>query len=228
MYQWLLFDADNTLWDFSAAEAASLQATLRQTDLEWSDQLLGIYREINHEAWSEYERGLFDSQKLRVVRFERLLERFRVAGDPEELSALYRAGLAASDHLMKGARTTLEQLGKHYRLGLVTNGLKEVQRPRLINTGMQDTFEAITISDEIGIAKPEAGFFDHTFAQMGRPDPAEVLVIGDNAIADIGGAKAYGCAAAWIQLPGNTKQPPLPPDYVIGGVADLVKLLGRS
>lgn len=228
MYQWLLFDADNTLWDFSAAEAASLRATLRRTELEWSEQLLGIYREINHEAWSEYEQGLFDSQKLRVIRFERLLERFRTAGDPEELSALYRAGLAESNHLMEGAMETLDLLGKHYRLGLVTNGLKEVQRPRLINTGMQNHFEAITISDEIGIAKPEAAFFDHAFAQMGRPAPKEVLVIGDNAVADIGGAKAYGCAAAWIKLPGNTKQPPIAPDYTMKGVADLVKILGKG
>ena len=90
-YNWLLFDADNTLFDFSAAEAASLQDCIEQTDIEWSEEVLGIYREINHEAWVAYENGQLNKSQIRHIRFERLLDRFRCALHLQGSSNLYIA-----------------------------------------------------------------------------------------------------------------------------------------
>lgn len=226
MYQWLLFDADNTLFDFNAAEAASLKHCIQQTDIEWSAEVLGIYREINHEAWVAYEHGQLDKNQIRHVRFERLLDRFRCAYDPIVLSNLYRQGLANSDHLLSGAYELLQRLEGKYKLGLVTNGLTEVQYPRLKATGLERFFpEVVVVSDEIGHAKPSRHFFDHAFALMGHPAPNEVLVIGDNPVADIGGALSYGCAACWLKSAGIMKKPPLPPQYVIQDIRELGDVL---
>lgn len=202
MYTWLLFDADNTLWDFSAAEASALELTLRTRDIDWSDEVLGQYRIINHRAWSDYEQGLLPKEQLRTIRFQRLLEHYRLDHPAEELSFDYRTYLAASTHMLDGARELLESLRGKYRMGLITNGLKEVQRPRLANTGLGEYFEFIVISDEIGVAKPHAGFFDHAYAQMDGADKSTVLVIGDNPNADVKGALDYGFDACWLRHPG--------------------------
>ncbi len=202
MYTWLLFDADNTLWDFDAAEASALERTLVERDIAWSREVLGTYQLINRAAWDDYEQGRLPKEQLRDIRFQRLLEHYRHDHPAEELSLSYRGYLAASHHLLPGAGAVLDAVKGRYRLGLITNGLKEVQRPRLVNTGIAPYFDFIAISDELGVAKPHAAFFDHADDQMGRPDPATVLVIGDNPNADIRGALDYGYHACWLRHPG--------------------------
>ncbi|MEL7162178.1 MAG: HAD family hydrolase, partial [Bacteroidota bacterium] len=122
-YTWLLFDADNTLWDFSAAEASALELTLRTRDIDWSDEVLGQYRQINHRAWSDYEQGLLPKEQLRTIRFQRLLEHYRLDHPAEELSFDYRTYLSESTHMLDGAVELLTDLRGKYRLGLITNGL---------------------------------------------------------------------------------------------------------
>ena len=224
-YDWLLFDADNTLFDFSAAEAHSLEQTLKATDIEWSPEVLGIYREINHRAWTDYENGLLDKSMIRHLRFEQLLDRFKSANDHEALSDVYRQGLSASTHLMPHAMELLNAVKGKYRLGLITNGLVEVQYPRLRNTGIGAYFEVIVVSDEIGVAKPHSGFFDHAYGLMEQPKKDKVLVIGDNPTADIGGALSYGFHACWFKIPGVVRKPPSKPQYQITGLAELLSLI---
>ena len=201
-YTWLLFDADNTLWDFDAAEAHALEQTLIERDIAWSAEVLGTYRLINRAAWDDYEKGRLPKEQLRDIRFQRLLEHYRHDHPAEALSLSYRNYLASSHHLLDGALEVLEYAQSRYRLGLITNGLKEVQRPRLTNTGIGDYFEFIAISDEVGVAKPHPAFFDHVQRQMGDPPRDKVLVIGDNPNADIRGALDYGYGACWLRHPG--------------------------
>lgn len=225
-YTWLLFDADNTLWDFSAAEASALERTLLKRDIDWSDEVLAEYRIINHKAWSDFEAGELPKSQLRTIRFQRLLDLYRLDHPAEELSFDYRTYLGESTHMLEGARELLTDLQGKYRMGLITNGLKEVQRPRLANTGIGEFFEFVVISDEIGIAKPQAGFFDHAYAQMGNADKNGVLVIGDNPNADVGGALSYGFDACWLRRKGAADRPSLGATHVIRDIRELRNLPG--
>lgn len=227
MYTWLLFDADNTVWDFSAAETNSLQSVLESIGLEWSDELLATYREINHLAWREYEQGKIDSKSLRTLRFQRLIDHLEVEGDATQLSNEYRKGLSRSDHFMPGAEETLHRLRPHYKMGLITNGLSEVQRPRLVNTRLDNFFDFVLISDEVGTAKPHQAFFDLAFAEMGGTRPEEALVIGDNPVSDILGAQLYGCSTCWMDL-GSGKSPEREADYSIKRISELGDILGYA
>lgn len=226
-YTWLLFDADNTLWDFSAAEASALELVLRNCDIDWSDEVLAQYRIINHQAWSDYENGYLPKEQLRTIRFQRLLEHYRLDHPAEKLSFDYRTYLAASTHMLDGARELLESLKGKYRLGLITNGLKEVQRPRLASTGLGEYFEFIVISDEIGVAKPHAPFFDYAYERMEGVDKSKVLVIGDNPNADIKGAMNYGFDACWLRHPGAADKPKLKETYRIRDIRELSELLNK-
>ncbi|NJB85786.1 YjjG family noncanonical pyrimidine nucleotidase [Lewinella marina] len=225
MYEWLLFDADNTIWDFDAAEASALERTLLERDLEWSAEVLGTYRLINRAAWDDFEQGRLPKEQLRDIRFQRLLEHYRHDHPAEELSLSYRNYLAASHHLLEGAREVLDQVKGHYRLGLITNGLKEVQRPRLQNTGIAPYFNFIAISDELGVAKPDKAFFAHAHGEMGSPDPRRVLVIGDNPNADVRGALNFGYDACWLRRPGAANHSRLGETYRIRKITELLEVL---
>lgn len=225
MYEWLLFDADNTLWDFDAAEASALERTLLARDIAWSSEVLGTYQLINRAAWDDYEHGLLPKEQLRDHRFKRLMEHYRLDHPAEELSFDYRSYLAASTHMVPGAMEVLAAVRGKYKLGLITNGLTEVQRPRLANTKLEPYFEFITISDEIGVAKPQAAFFEHAYAEMGRPDKASVLVIGDNPNADIQGGLDFGFAACWLRRPGAADRKPFGEQYRIRQLPELLGVL---
>lgn len=226
-YDWLLFDADNTLWDFSAAEASALERTLIKRDIEWSEEVLANYKIINHKAWSDFEAGVLPKSQLRTIRFQRLLDLYRLDHPAEELSFDYRTYLSESTHMLEGAWELLEKLSPDFRMGLVTNGLKEVQRPRLANTGIGKFFEFIVISDEIGVAKPHAGFFDHAYEQMEAADKGAVLMIGDNPNADISGALSYGFDACWLRNPGVADRKPFGETHRIRDIRELAQLLGH-
>ncbi|NJC25164.1 YjjG family noncanonical pyrimidine nucleotidase [Neolewinella antarctica] len=222
-YEWLLFDADNTLWDFSAAEASALERTLVKRDIAWSEEVLGDYRLINHRVWSDYEAGNLPKTQLRTIRFSRLLEQYRLDHPAEELSIDYRTYLAESTHMLAGAVELLESVRDRYKLAMITNGLKEVQRPRLRSTQLEKYFEFIVISDEIGAAKPNAVFFDHAYRQMAGVDKSKVLVIGDNPNADVRGALDYGFDACWLRHPGTPDHPKLGATHKIRDIRELAQ-----
>ena len=224
-YTWLLFDADNTLWDFDAAEAHALERTLLERDMIWSAEVLGTYQLINRAAWDDYEKGRLLKEQLRDIRFQRLLEHYKADHPAEALSLSYRNYLAASNHLLDGAMEVLDYAQSRYRLGLITNGLTEVQRPRLGNTGIASYFEFIAISDELGVAKPQAAFFDYAQEQMDHPPYEQVLVIGDNPNADIRGALDYGYAACWFRRPGAADRKHLGETFRIRSIKELLKFL---
>ncbi len=98
---------------------------------------------------------------------------------------------------------------------MITNGLSDVQRPRLEASPIGDYFTAVTISDEIGIAKPDAGIFDASFAAMGQPAKSDVLLIGDSLTSDIRGGVNYGIDTCWYNPAGKPNANGLTPTYEI-------------
>ncbi len=63
----------------------------------------------------------------------------------------------------------LTSLHKKYRIAILTNGLKVVQRSRLARSVIRHHVSDIIISEEIGAAKPAREFFDTAFARLGQP-----------------------------------------------------------
>ena len=52
-YYCILFDADNTLLDFDAAESKALADTLRNYGIEPDAETVQTYRTINEELWRQ-------------------------------------------------------------------------------------------------------------------------------------------------------------------------------
>ena len=113
------------------------------------------------------------------------------------------------------------------RTAVVTNGTSASQRSKLRNTGIDDLVDAIVVSGEVGVAKPEPGIFEHALAAIDA-DPATTLFVGDNPAADIGGAKGLGLLAAWVHLGRDWELATPRPDYVVGAVWELGALLDSA
>jgi 2-haloacid dehalogenase len=196
-YEWLLFDADDTLFDFSKAESNALKQTFEQSKLPFQPEYVKVYARFNHQVWQEFERGVLTSQQLRIRRFELFFENIGIATDPQQASVLYLQNLALGTDLLEGAEEVVQALKTRYHLALVTNGLKDVQRPRLERSCLKGCFEKVFISEEIGAAKPARAFFDLVFAAILQPAPENVLIIGDSLSSDMRGGIDYGIHTCW-------------------------------
>jgi len=217
-YQWLLFDADGTLFDFDRAESAALGQVFGQIGVAFKPEFLTAYRSINQTLWRAVERGELTPGLVKVRRFELLLQAIQVGHSPTEFSASYLQALATCSELLEDAEEALRALSSSYRLAILTNGLKEVQRGRLAVSAIRHHISEIIISEEIGYAKPAKEYFDAAFARLGNPSKREVLMIGDGWASDIVGATGYGIDTCWYN-PGRKVRPAEP--KIIREVASL-------
>lgn len=222
-YTWLLFDADDTLFDFPRAEANALKWTLEQAGLPFETPYFEIYSRHNLAVWKEFERGEVTSAELRTRRFRLFFDEVGFAADPEAVSPLYLRNLARGADLLPGAEEVIRFLKPRFRLALVTNGLADVQNPRLARSALADCFEKVFISEEVGAAKPSRDYFDAVFGIIGNPPKNEVLIIGDSLTSDMQGGINYGIDTCWYNP--NGKITDLPVTYQIKTLTELPALL---
>ncbi|WP_429011358.1 pyrimidine 5'-nucleotidase [Aeromonas allosaccharophila] len=192
-YDWVLFDLDETLLDFPVAEA--LARTLTIYGVEADDAAMAQYHTINHGLWQQYNDGEIDATALQQTRFALFAQ--QVDADPMAMNNTFLAQIVALSMPLEGVLDTLQQLRSKVRMGIITNGFSVPQRGRLGKLGWSEWFEPLVISDEIRVTKPDPAIFHHTLSLMGQPDPARVLMVGDNPKTDIAGAAAQGLATCW-------------------------------
>jgi YjjG family noncanonical pyrimidine nucleotidase len=208
-YQWLLFDADGTLFDFERAEGRAFRQTFEQLGASFVPEHLEAFRSINQSLWKLVEKGEVTPGVVKMRRFELFAESAGLKHSPESLAALYVERLATCSELLEGAEEALGFLARKYKIALLTNGLKQVQRGRLAGSTIGSHISEVVISEEIGFAKPAKEFFEVAFERLGNPRKREALMIGDGWASDIVGAAQYGIDACWYN-PGGKPRPTKP------------------
>jgi 2-haloacid dehalogenase len=222
-YTWLLFDADDTIFDYPLAEGKALRSTFEHFGQVYRSEYLRIYQVFNRQVWAEFERGETSAAELRLKRFRLLFSEIESPLDPPDFSQRYLENLAQASDLFPQAVEVMKALSGRYHIALVTNGLKEVQRPRLERSAIRPFLEKVFISEEIGVAKPHAGFFEAVFQEIGNPPKAEVLIIGDSLTSDIKGGIDYGIDTCWFNSGGKTTT--LLVTYTIASLSQLLEIL---
>jgi len=126
--------------------------------------------------------------------------------------------------LLDGAEQLIRSLAVDFLMLLITNGLKEVQRPRFGRSPLLPFFEDIIISGEVGYAKPDPRIFDHAF--KGRPvDKAHILMIGDSLSSDIAGGQTWGVDTCWFNPAQKENNSDILPVYEVSSFRALHCLL---
>lgn len=222
-YSWLLFDADETLFDFPKSEASALKRTLEEAGLFFQPEFASLFSGFNEQVWRELERGEITRPELRVKRFRLFFDETRLNGDPQMVSMLFLQHLALGTDLFDGAEEIIHKLKETHQLAIVTNGMRQVQRPRLEGSAIRDCFKKLFISDEVGADKPSREYFDAVFREIGQPPKESVLIIGDNLNTDIKGGIDYGIHTCWYNPKG--KKSDLPITYKIRDLKELIQFV---
>lgn len=225
--KYLLFDLDETIFDFKQAEAAAVKRTLGQLSLPATDEVARRYSEINKSQWERLERGEITREQVLVGRFGILFEELGVAGEPEKAREVYEDYLSQGHFFIEGAEELLKELSGSYQLYLVSNGTAKVQAGRLKSAGISRYFREIFISQEVGYNKPDVRFFDQCFARIPGFLREEAMIIGDSLTSDMQGGRNAGIATCWFNPEKKPCTMEWQPDYEIHRLAELPGLLGQ-
>ncbi len=202
-YTTVLFDLDHTLLDSDASEQLAFEHAMRMNGVEKPGQHLESYVSINRKLWAAVERQEFSPVYVRTARFEQLVITAGLDADPLALADSFATGLGRFGELYPGARAVLDTLAGTATLALVTNGLSEVQRDRIERLELEQYFDAVVISAEVGVSKPSTAIFDLAFALLGSPSKPLTLMVGDSLTSDIRGGSNYGIGTCWYNPRGQ-------------------------
>ena len=233
MYKNIFIDLDNTLWDFQTNSKNVLSVLFFKYGLDKYfkdfDEYFKIYSGHNDYLWEQYALNKINKDELNKERFAYPL-RVKKIDMPEVEEGMqnnYLPLLSEQTALMPGCIETLDYLkSKGYKLYLVSNGFVEIQHKKLSGAGLYNYFDKLFFSEEIKAHKPSRLFFD-TAIKSTNSKKKESIVIGDNFLADIEGAKNAGLHQVWFCTSASPDKLALPftPTYTITQLTDLKDIL---
>ena len=231
----LSFDFDETLLDGGRSEEAVLR-TCQQISTQVDVDAARLF-EANREVWKSYwpeveEKWTLGSLSGLAVSLEAWREALAICGSNDD--SLARMAMEThSNHrrdtlrLFDDVPDLFNFLKPRFRLALITNGASDTQRGRLRLLGIENLFDAVIVSGELGIAKPDLSIFTLALDKLGVK-PQNIWHVGDSLKTDVAGALNAGITAVWLNRAGVPRDDGDPkPDYEIHSLSQIPTLLSR-
>ncbi len=198
-YTHILFDLDHTLWDFDRCATETLtdlyyKYQLEQLGTPSPNEFCQVFHQVNRRLWDLYNRGEYDSERLRQERFFLIFDELQLSYDetlPPVFAEEYLTTCPTKGYVISEAVTTLEKLRDRYQLHIITNGFSDVQAIKLQYAGLTEYFQTVTTSDVAGYRKPNTGMFQYALKNISATPP-ECIMVGDNLKTDVLGARNAG------------------------------------
>ncbi len=223
----VLIDLDNTIFDFSAAEAVALRRVLSDLGIEPTEDAVALYSRINREQWERMERGEVSRDIVLITRYELFFRALGIEKDPVAAEKQYERYLSIGHYYMPHAEEFLGAIRQKYRIYLASNGIREIQRGRLASAGLLDFFDAIFISSEIGFNKPDKSYFDACFSKMEDPRKEVTVMIGDSLTSDVKGGKNAGIRTIYYNPQKIPNETDCKPDFEVSDLLEILPILER-
>ncbi len=228
-YDFILLDADNTLFDFDLAEALALEDTLTAYGCPVTAENLHLYHLGNKSLWKAFEQGAIRQDEILERRFRLFLEEIGQGHqDGDAMNVYYMDRLVKRSQIYPGAEDFCRSLKARCTLVLVTNGVAVMQRGRLESSPICDLFSHVFISTELGCQKPDPQFFDIVCQQAGITDRRRAVVVGDSLSSDILGGNRSGIDTIWYNPKGLPKSEIIPTYEVCDYSEAQTLILGKA
>ena len=135
-YKLVLIDLDDTLFDYSKAENSAFRSTFEemgffkenrflknQNSEEFYTEIKREYEKINSQLWKDLEKGIVNKEELKVIRFEKIIKKFKLEYDCQKMSEIYLKKLGEGIFPFKSTEKLCKYLHSKYKIGIVTNGI---------------------------------------------------------------------------------------------------------
>ena len=220
-YQWILFDADETLFSFNSF--LGLKVMMERYGVPFNEQDYEQFQAVNKLLWVAYQNKEITAQDLQRIRFEKIAQ--QTGQEPLALNQELMAEMALLSRPLDNVREMLDSLLGKAKMAIITNGFHALQQKRLDNTEFNKYFDLVVVSETVGAAKPSSQIFEVAFAQMGNIDRRAVLMVGDTLSSDVQGGINVGIDTCWFNPTQQPNQTTIQPTYEIASILDLVKIV---
>ena len=199
----IFWDLDHTLWDFDKNSDLTIKKILKLNQINIDYKVfLKEYHPINRKYWDMYRQNKVSKPDL---RFYRLYDTFKKINYDitdnliNKMAEDYIIHLSDYNYLIPNAALVLEKFSMKYDMHIITNGFKNVQLKKLKKSGLNKYFKTLTISEDIGVQKPNEKIFLHALSNASA-EIKNSIMIGDNYNADILGAKNIGMKSIYFNF----------------------------
>jgi len=223
-YDIILFDADDTLFDFQKTAERCFLETSALLGLPHEVSNYYLYRDINQYYWDLYALGKIDKPTILKQRFIDYGQKIGFEIDSALFAEIYEKKLSQTSIIYPETIqviSTLKQKGA--RLFIITNGTSHVQRGRIEISGIKDYFDDIFISDELKCSKPSKEYLDKVIASIDGFEKNRTLIVGDSLVSDIPLGIENGIDTCYLNH--TDKQSPLPCTYEIKNLSEVLNII---
>lgn len=225
-YPYLLFDADDTLFDFPQASHQAFSKLCASQNIPDTPEVHQHYHQINLEYWAAFDRGEITKEQVFLGRFTRFFQETGLDRDPEQCNREYLHHMGQGVFPLPHAEEVCQELVRRgHKLYIITNAAASVQRNRLKNSVFNQFVTAAFISEEAGAAKPDPRYYQYVFSRVPELSPQNTLVIGDSLVTDIRGANQVGLPCCWYNPQRKTNDTDLRIDYEIQDLTEILDLV---
>lgn len=225
----LFFDIDGTLCNYGVDPREALDDVCGRRGVDASLDPYEYY-ELYEVVAIELPRASYG--EISNEAYRRLLERegYDDLDLAQQIAEEYRRVRLASVSLYPGTNELLQELSRRFSLGVISNGPSPIQRAKLSKFHLGDYFDAIIISGEAGVQKPERAIFRLALEAIGA-EPGESAHVGDSLAYDVVGARGAGLVSFWVNrhvrdfLHSDANVSDVTPDYEVGDLRELPHIL---
>ena len=139
-YKTLLFDIDDTLFDFSIDQEIAFKKAMHNIGYECTDEMYNRYNDINLSMWKLLDEGKLSLQELFIKRFEVFFKEYNIKENPKKFNKELDYAFQETGTPIEGVEELLESLKDNYELAITSNGPKAQQYHRLRNANFDKYF----------------------------------------------------------------------------------------
>lgn len=206
-----LFDLDNTLVDRDRA--------FRRWTVVFCEQF-----RLGEDAAPWLVEADGDGVVARSAFMASARDRFSLTMSVDDLVEWYASTYPRCYVPEDGSRAALERLrAAGWGIGVVTNGRWEQQTEKVRRTGMDQVVDAVCVSEDLGVRKPDPRIFREAARRCGRP--LRGWMVGDSPEADVLGGAGVGLRTVWLDRGRSWPTPWEPPSRSVSTVEQAVRVL---
>ncbi|PEA23292.1 2-haloalkanoic acid dehalogenase [Bacillus cereus] len=203
-YKVMLFDLDDTLLDRDKAVDKLFLFVLEKCYEDVSD----IVKNNMLQKFKEYDKreyGIRDKTIVLESLFNEFAPKYRLPHN--YIQDFWNENFPKCFSIDQNTIHFLNHIKRHFKIGIITNGSTHRQKAKIINTNLNNYFDTIIISEEVGLSKPDKRIFELALNKL-NVQPENTLFVGDDLEKDIAGCQNANIKGVWFnpQIIKNTAE----------------------
>ncbi|MEW9180671.1 HAD-IA family hydrolase [Bacillus mycoides] len=190
----MLFDLDDTLLDRDKAVDNLFLLVLEKCYEDVSDTVKNNMLQ-KFKEYDKREYGINDKTIVLESLFDEFAPKYRLPRN--YIQDFWNENFPKCFSIDQNTILFLNHIKRHFKVGIITNGSTQRQKAKIINTGLNEYFDTIIISEEVGFSKPDKRIFELALNKL-NVQSEDVLFVGDDLEKDIAGCQNANIKGIWF------------------------------